>query len=235
MRTEIQTNVKEQSFVSHSGIFEKIQRLDSLLFRLMGKKMKTSLVFSAPTEATQKDLFAIEAGLEAQIQFLEMALQEEVDGCDERQMLNLAMKKLGLMSLHSATNLVESTDVVEILDENFCQVYRSFSCFALSNYSISELVSIPWYELYDRPSRVEEKLHWVGGKFLSGSDNYIDLTGEIPSYVLREKLSEEKASFLVQERFVVRLKSSLNGKNYFLTVKKIQPSSDETDDKIQFI
>ncbi len=235
MRMEINNLTQHSNSVPTLGIFAKIQKLESYLSMLLGNKIKKSSEGIFPSSAAPADLLAIEKGLDAQIQFLEMVIQEDVDACDEKQMLSLAMKKLGLLSLHSATNLVESTDVVEILDENFCQVYRSFSCFALSNYSLIELVSMPWYELYERPSTVEEKLHWVGGQFLSGNDTYMDLTSVISPYVLREKLSEEKASFLVSERFVVRLRSSLNGKNYFLTVKKIQPTSSEVENNVQFI
>lgn len=235
MRTEINSLSQNSNPVPPLEIFVKIQKLESYLSKLLGNKIKKSSDTIFPNSAAPADLLAIEKGLDAQIHFLEMVIQEDVDARDEKQMLSLAMKKLGLLSLHSATNLVESTDVVEILDENFCQVYRSFSCFALSNYSLIELVSMPWFELYERPSTVEEKLHWVGGQFLSGSDTYMDLTSVISPYVLREKLSEEKASFLVHERFVVRLRSSLNGKNYFLTVKKIQPTSSEVENNVQFI
>lgn len=168
-------------------------------------------------------------GVEGQTSFIEMAMAEGLDAFDELGMLNYAKKTFSLLGDSSLSDQIRQDDIVEIVDENFIQVYRSYSCFALCNYSLLELTSYPWWELYDRPKMVTEDLISRSSLFFEGNATFMWLEGNFPSYILRELMTEEQEAYRVQERFGAKLKSAINGQTYILSVKNIAPLDCEKD------
>lgn len=163
-------------------------------------------------------------GLEEQLAFVKEATRFGLDAYNEKSLVRMAMGKLSLFGDENAVDKILQTDVVEIFDADYIQVYRSYSCFALCNYSIAELVTYPWYELYERPSWVTERLLHYCDSIVKGSETYVDWEElAIPTYTLKETLTEERASFEVREKFAARMISSLSRKPYLLTVKRITP------------
>lgn len=160
--------------------------------------------------------------LQSQNEFVKEAIRKGLHAFNEHALVRMAMRKLNLFSDENILEQVDQTDVVEIIDSNQIQMYRSFSCFALCNYSIAELVTYPWYELYDRPSWVTDKLFELGTPVLKGDRPYQDLEENVPPYLIRETRTDEQSAFMVQEKFYARMMSSHTREPYLLSVKRIK-------------
>ena len=187
---------------------------------------------SLPPEA---QLGAIQ-GIRSQISFIEGAMASGLDAFNEVAMLDYAKRTFSLISEAGPVESVRMGDVVEIVDSNLLQVYRSYSCFSLCNYSLLELTSYPWYELYERPKRVTDDLIRFSEGLIGGKTPFVNFEdGSFPAYNLRELMTEEQEVYSIQERFAARLKSAHSGENYILSVKRIQPIAQKSGDGLAFL
>ncbi|MGZ3711396.1 MAG: hypothetical protein ACXVBE_06550, partial [Bdellovibrionota bacterium] len=162
------------------------------------------------------------------------AIAGSTSAFNERVMLQMALDKLELSMDENLLGRVNQTDVVEILDPNQIQVYRSFSCFVLCNYSVAELVTYPWFMLYERPDWVHHKLVELGTPIYTDGPAFQSLDNLQP-YSLRETLTEEKAAFLLQEKFLARMISRLTGETYLLSVKQVSPLEASNQTNLSFL
>lgn len=153
--------------------------------------------------------------------FIQGALDAGLDATDEKGMLTYALGKLNLLCNFSLTNEVEAGDVIEIFNADYIQVYRSFSYFALCQYSLVELSAYPWYELYERASSVTKDLLTEVQKIYDGTATRVSFL-HIPEYTLRELLTEDRRTYLLREKFGFRLVSPITGEYYGLSVKTVR-------------
>lgn len=202
---------------------EALVELESVLHQLSGYRIRVAPVaawdrFLVLPETTQAEMIR---GWKAQTEFIRGALDEGLDALDEVGMLRYALGRLGLFGEATFSEDIEPGDIIEVADSDCVQIYRSFSYFALCNYSILELSTYPWYELYERPSAITDLLMQAAKPLLEGQKSRIQFS-HIPEYSLRELLTEECAVFTMREKFAQRLISNLNGKSYCLSVKSVK-------------
>ncbi len=215
---------------------QAVQRLEGLLEKFLGKRPK-----AAPDKAWEAFLSLplpkkeeILRGWNAQSDFLQAAIGEGIRCGEETRMLQLAMSTLNLMGNSDLFELVEDSDVMEIIGPDMVQTYRSFGYFALCNYSLVELAAYPFFELYDRPSWVMDQIMKHGLPVLEGKTN-LALLDEIPNYTIRELMTDSPCIYTMRERAYVRLVSSLNGKSYVLSLKKVTPLASPASENLAFI
>ncbi len=238
-------STSESAQLLQRGVLSPIQlrllsllpELEAALEQFLQKKIKASSpesisAFGRLPEAHQ--MGAVKA-LEGQLVFLQEIIRSEMAPYNEKSLVRLAMGKLSLFGDDNSLDQILSTDIVEIFDPEHIQVYRSFSCFGLCNYSIAELITYPWYELYDRPRWVTGKLLELGESVFSGKHVSLNLEELVPAYTLRETLTDEKAAFQVQEKFCLRMISALTREPYLLSVKRITPVDSDENANIAFL
>jgi hypothetical protein len=163
----------------------------------------------------------IEQSWKDQAAFIQAALDQNLDACDEREMLKFATSKLNLLSDSSLFDRIEKDDVVEILNGHHIQVYRSFSCFSLCNYSLVELACYPWFDLYERSSVIYKQIMDRFTPVMEGNSQFDDLS-DLPEYSLRELMTEEGAMFSMREKFCLKVKSALTREKFLVSVKKVR-------------
>lgn len=208
-----------------NGLTKVIPPLETALSSFLRKPLRRSAAKTIADFALLPETHKQSAlkALQLQLQFVNEAIDEGVDAFNEFSMVRMAMRKLNLFSDENILEKMDSSDVVEIIDMNMIQVYRSYSCFGLYNYSIAELVTYPWYELYERPSWVTDKIMELSMPVFQGERSFRELPDLMPPYVLKETRTEERAAFLMQEKFYARMISSLTREPYLLSVKKVTP------------
>ncbi len=202
---------------------KNINNLDTLLGFFLGKKLPT------PSSQVRKRFLQLDKNsqdmairtVQGQLQFIEGAMQMGLGVNNEVAMLKYAMRTLSLLCDQSVFNEIEDGDVIEIVDQNHLQVYRSYSCFSLCNYSVMQLTAYPWYELYERSSLVTRKLIECTQKILSGEASYVSMD-YIPEYQIRELLTEDGSAFSIKEKFTAKLNCTLTGSPYILSVKRLR-------------
>lgn len=215
---------------------ELLNHLRSILklncqIELRADPMRGWELFSRLPESSRKSIKDFVVG---QIDFIQEAVFSGIDPRSERAMLRHALSKLRIICDDSVYEKVEGTDVVEILDKNLTQVYRSFSCFYLCNYSILELTSVPFFDLYERSSVITKSLIDACGEVLEGRSNLTSLAA-IGSYPVRELLTEEKNSFFIQEKFVAKSLGCIDGKTYVISVKRVSECDSRKVGQLAFI
>jgi hypothetical protein len=174
-------------------------------------------------------------GIESQAAFIQAAMEEGLDAFDELGMLDYAKRTFSLLGDSQYSNQIQKGDIVEIVDSDFIQIYRSYSCFSLCNYSLLELSSYPWWELYDRPSRVTEDLIAKSREIFEGRARILQFESEVAPYTIRELMTTEQEMYQVQERFAAKMLSAATGKTVMLSVKRITPVPAASNSQLGFI
>ncbi|RZA02450.1 MAG: hypothetical protein EOP11_16705 [Proteobacteria bacterium] len=152
-------------------------------------------------------------------------------------MLLRALTKLGLLCDSGVLDQIREEDMVEILDEDLCQIYRSYNCYDLCNYSLEELTSHPFYELYERHSKITQQLVEACGLILNGQKLFHGFD-DMPEYHIKELLTERPEFFAVREKFLAPLSCTINRKTYILSVKRMRAlgiMADEVGSRVRYL
>lgn len=105
--------------------------------------------------------------------YLNVAERTRGDGSalsEERQFLWQMFRELGV---HPPSDLMariarSDDEVVEIYDANFVQVFRNLRFFRQCSYSLDELLSLPFWQLFHREASVTERILAVATEYFSG-------------------------------------------------------------------
>jgi hypothetical protein len=130
---------------------------------------------------------------------------------EDRKMLWSLMQRLQLRPTSDLFSRLNDSDVVEIyLVPEFIQVFRSFRFFELCNYSLDDLLSRPWWELYDRKEHITTSAFDMINRMISSSDpgtTYYNLG----PHILIERDSSKRYRSLQELRFFSPLWDKNNG------------------------
>ncbi len=105
--------------------------------------------FEKMPEAHQKSVFQI---LDFMEELVDVANEKKIDPVRDQQLTWYALRKLGLKIPSELFSVLESGDSVEVYTEDVVQIYRNFRFFEYCSYSIEELMTYPYYNLFERPA-----------------------------------------------------------------------------------
>lgn len=100
--------------------------------------------------------------------------------------LKRALSHFGMRVEDEFWKVLEKNDVIEVYGCDMIQRYRSLNFFRNTGYSLLDLVVNEWYVLWDRPSKVLEKLMTVGTEVLEGRQGLTKL--DIRPHIVKEIL-----------------------------------------------
>lgn len=117
---------------------------------------------------------------------------------------NSLWRMLGKMNLRSSPDLfenIEDDDVIEVYDLDGHQLYRSFNFFPICTYTLEQIYSIPWFDLYERNEEmIRANLESVN-EVLSSPFQGTRAT-RIPAHEVRETNRPARRRTLIQPRFM---------------------------------
>lgn len=87
---------------------------------------------------------------------------------DDAQVLWRMFKALRVHPCNELMASLEEGDIIEIYDASFTQVFRNLAFFSVCSYTLDELLSRPFYELYHRETEVTGHIVDVARGILSG-------------------------------------------------------------------
>ncbi len=117
---------------------------------------------------------------------------------ESRRIIRFGLSQLRLNLGAGAIEQFSEDDVVEVYSADFIQLYRNFRFLEICSYSILDLYSHPWDELYRRPAKITEQI-------VRGIRQCIEQPSEhpaivdVPGHFLEEIFSEERRQFFVQQ------------------------------------
>ncbi|MES2768531.1 MAG: hypothetical protein V4596_05230 [Bdellovibrionota bacterium] len=97
---------------------------------------------------------------------------------------------LEFMKYRTNTDIIDSIsedDIVEIYNLDCIQIFRNFKFYETTTYSLSDLISFDWSELYYRPSQVSQKIQKHITAVLQNSDDSITYDmSDVPTHMIKE-------------------------------------------------
>lgn len=112
--------------------------------------------------------------------------------------------------------------VVEVYLIESLQVYRNLFFFTLTSYALEEICTRPWFELWERDSRVTELLLTLVGQL-----NEFKITGAVsvlmPTHEVRDHASRLRAGALMSPMTILPLYDKHGAVYGFATSYKINP------------
>jgi hypothetical protein len=135
--------------------------------------------------------------LRASIEICTSAVQNNIDiRYDSLSLMWWSIKKAGLRPHSDLFGRLEQNDIIEIYDTNQRQLFRSFNMFNCISYSLEELFSYQWWELFERDNEINERLVRLGTSLLNGEAPAID----VPPHVIKEKFSRRRTAHQIHHR-----------------------------------
>lgn len=119
-------------------------------------------------------------------------------------------------------SLVDDNDIIEVYNASGIQICRSWSYFNMCSYSLPELLAYSWSELYLRPKYVEKTLNSIALSLFTPDSKTI--TYDIPQYLINEKFSRRRYSFLFKMKYAspILCKNTLKVTG-FITTGELKP------------
>ncbi len=134
------------------------------------------------------------------IRILESAIANDVDFKNSKlSLIWLALRELGLRPTSNLFTELDETDIIEIYNLVHVQIFRTFNMFKCINYSLDELFSHEWWDLFQRDSAITDALASIAISFTSGRQTTTRMV-DLPDHVIEEKFSPVKTRVLVRSR-----------------------------------
>lgn len=125
-----------------------------------------------------------------------------------------------------AYSMINKDMAWEIFDFNLNEVFRSDLIYSLGNYSKEAFKKHSPWELYKRPRASLEQLIQTTQK-LHNSQSLVEMK-MLPSYIIEEKLTAEKAQFEIAHQFACPLFCNVSKYNVMILsafyVRKLDPA-----------
>lgn len=103
-----------------------------------------------------------------------------------------AIENLGLRPCDDLFERLHEDEVIIIWNLQGKQVFRSPNGFKLWSYTLDQLQSIPFYELFERDPAIGEKYMDYYTRLLNGHIRETILVEDIPTHIVTEKRSKKK-------------------------------------------
>ena len=169
-----QDNALNRSLLSSLVLLENKLKLANCPVAEMTKESVSKLLSSTDTKKTEL------AELFTHINSIIDPQQPET----EIQSLSTTLKQMGYMVNDSFWKLVEKDDTLEIYGPSMRQIYRNLNFYKMTGYSLLDLSSFEWFELYQRNNLITQQMFDVAGNALTqGLDSH---QLNIPEHILIE-------------------------------------------------
>jgi hypothetical protein len=128
-------------------------------------------------------------------------LKEEKHIVNNPNTLWRMLKRLSIRTSDDLFTYLTDQDVIEIYDLDGRQLYRSFNFFSLCNYSLEQIYSVPWFELYERNSELTKANLDFVAEIIQHPELGTRAT-PVPVHEVREKRRPHRRITRIQPRFM---------------------------------
>lgn len=137
-------------------------------------------------------------GLNRYMDFLESTETQEIDYANTVHLLTAAVEQLGLKFPRNVLDRILPTDYVEIYTLDLVPVFKSLNFWGNCSYSLDELYTYPYEELFGRAEFYQASLNRAAHKIFTGVSEFIE--NPVPEHLAWELRGPLKR--LINYRFV---------------------------------
>lgn len=144
-----------------------------------------------------------------------------IDLRNERDLLTYVLPRLGLAASADALETIEQGHIIEVYTEDHIQIFRNIEFMQYCNYSLLDLLSYTFFELYERSPAVTNKLIELSEKIFKTDIDKIEVGNEFPRHLLRENFSTPRSEFLIDMRYMWPLYKGAGKKGGLLSMTRV--------------
>ncbi len=204
---DFEKSIHDQQIISHvesiSSFLERESQYDVAPFSNQALLKFKSLEESKKEKAVQQ-LKILNQLLLSTYSFIEKDIPKEFPlPHPERFLVEKALQFFDLKLRDDFWATVQPHDILEIYNEDGIQVFRTFNFFETSGYSLTDLLINEWYNLWERPKFVLQRIFEYSNGIMSG-----EMTGvvkmDISKHIVKEIYSatDELAGFTPRSTLV---------------------------------
>lgn len=153
-------------------------------------------------------LVLIEDQFEAVLKTFSICASEIIDPWNDSEFFTISMRTLGATYNSDFLDKISGDDVIEGYDRNRFQIFRNMRFMEKSGYSLLEILSYEWPQLFDRSPLITNKMITYCDQVLWDENRTILF--DIPKHYLRELRSREQLMFEISFRYLSPLFSGPN-------------------------
>jgi hypothetical protein len=120
--------------------------------------------------------------------------------------LRTVMKRYGWKIDARVFDRIDETDTVEIYGTDFSLKCANIRFLQLCSYTLEEVLSYPFHELYERDQLVIKKYIEAGTEIFAGRSDLVTDLG--PDHLMTEIFSSRKKSFWIKTKFLAPVRGS---------------------------
>ncbi|WP_413584625.1 hypothetical protein [Bdellovibrio sp. HCB274] len=120
----------------------------------------------------------------------------------EKQFLWRFLKRFRMKAHPDFFTSVDDHTCFEVVDTRGRQTFRSISLMDCCSYSLDELVSIPWFELFHRDQEITDRYLGFQKQLSEGTVEHTNLEGIIPEHEVSEIFGFEKFVITIKPLFL---------------------------------
>lgn len=129
------------------------------------------------------------------------------------------INQLGVRPPSDLYSKLEDGDYVEIYDQQGIQVFRNLEFCNLTSYSLEQIISYSWDELYDRKTYIFDQIYKSFTLAFSGALNTFE--PEVDEHIVTERLLNRSEQFKVKMKMFSPLLDKNNKAKYLFASSKI--------------
>ncbi len=156
---------------------------------------------------------------------LEGAAKNGINLRHEKEVLTYVLARVGLTASDSAMDLIEDGHIIEIYTAEHIQIFRNIEFMQYCNYSLLDLLTFTFFDLYERAALVTNKLLEASSRIFSSDIEVLDLRSEFPHHVLRQRFAEPKAEIELDMRYLWPLFAGPENRKGLLSMSKVVRTS----------
>ncbi len=167
-------------------------------FKIIPYRDPSLPIFSKKTEPEQCEIVR---QLETYLQICQLTLSNGGNVCDPTAISWAAIKHMGFRPCSDLFSYIRQDDVIEIHDPVGIQIFRNFNFYHYCSYSLEELYSSPWSQLYTRNEEVFRGLMMIATRVYNGEIKSTIATG-LPKHIIEELYSPFKYKISAEVKYV---------------------------------
>lgn len=138
----------------------------------------------------------------------------------ERDLLKRFLSQSQIVIPSHLDQHIEDEDIIEVYDEQAIQCYRSFNFFEICSYSLEDIFSYPWWNLYERNVFVTRTIGNLFSEIVAKGLKE-PLHVDVPDHVVREIWSLGQSTLKVRQRVLFPLQSQVSKMNYCMATFRV--------------
>ena len=185
------------------GVSAQVQRVLATLEGYSQQLQERGHKVKPYTERSVAKLLSLSAAEQvrflARFEYFSILMMDAKTTGDDKYFLKMCAERLGLIFDKTAYDDIRPGDVIEIYNTDLIQVFRNFEFFDVCSYTLLDLLTNEFYELYERGQLINQGLFGAISTLNTRAFNMdaIDLMN-LPQHLLQEKFSTDHLRSLVQ-------------------------------------